>query len=292
MAVSTGRTLVERDNLINTLRNENIVLVYDTETTGVNVQNDRIVQLAVRACIVTTDVIAEVGSKTWYINPGFPMPEKAQQVHGLSDDFLKDMPSEKEVFGEIHDYFGDYAVCGYNNNAFDNRLMNAMYKRYGFEFKPRASIDVYPPVMTVIDASQIINHKLGTVAKYWGFDKEVERFHNAEGDTLATELILGKLMEVFSKELEPKYAGKLKVDVSEVAYWAGAGNVMPRIYVTGKVGTENIKFWVNPYTGSYQTADKKGDVNAYDIDDLEKKVLSVIRDYKSFKGKAIVGQTA
>lgn len=290
--VSSGRLLAEKENLIKSLKNENIVLVYDTETTGFNHENDRIVQLAVRACMVTADAITEIDQKTWYINPGFPMPDAAFKVHGFSDDFLKDMPSEREVFSEIKEYFADYAVCGYNNNSFDNKLMAAMYRRCGGEFKPRASIDAYPVVQTVLDASQVINLKLPTVTRYWGFDKQVEKFHNAESDALATELILGRLMEIFSEELEPKYAGKIKVNVTSIAYWSGNNNVRPRIYVNGKIGDQDMKFWVNPYTGSYLPADKSKDINAYDIDDLEKQVLAVIKDYKTFKGNVTVSPQA
>ena len=75
--VSSGRLLAEKENLIKSLKNENIVLVYDTETTGFNHENDRIVQLAVRACMVTADAITEIDQKAWYINPGFPMPDAA-----------------------------------------------------------------------------------------------------------------------------------------------------------------------------------------------------------------------
>ncbi len=288
MAVSTGRIAAERDNLLSGIKNEDIILIYDLETTGLNKDTDRIAQLCIRTCLVAgADGLQEIANKTWYLNPGFPMPEPALKVHGLSDEFLKDKPKEADVFAEIRDYMGDYPVCGYNNKGFDDLFMQAMYKRCGGKFSPRTSVDVYPAVCTVLDASQVKNHKLGTVASYWGFDAEIERFHNAEGDTLATRLILAKLIEVLNEEISPKYAGALKVDVTQVAYWKGAGNVRPRIYVTGKVGETDVKFWINPLNGSYQNADKSDpDMNKYDVDDLEKKVLDRIKcDYKSFTGK-------
>lgn len=287
MACSTYRLAKEKENLLNGIRNEDIVLIYDLETTGLSNRDDRIVQLAVRMCLVGEVGLMEIESRTWYLNPGFPMPERALLVHGISDEFLKDKPTENEAFEEIKEYFDNAVVCGYNNHSFDDKMMNAMYQRHGCEFKPKYSMDIYPPVTIALDALQVKNHKLATVTEYYGFTDKIERFHNAEGDTLATELVLGKLIEFFAEELTPQYAGSVKVDaVTAVNYWNGKGRVAPRIYVDAIAGGSRVKFWIDPNTGGYHDANKAHpDTAKYDIDDLEKKVLNVIKcDYKSFRG--------
>ena len=288
MALSTYRMQKEKAALLESITKENLILVYDLETTGLNVVTDRIAQLAVRACMVTEDGITELSQKTWYINPGFPMPERALAVHGISDEFLKDKPLEADIFSEISEYFADYPVCGYNNRGYDDKLMFELYKRCGAEFKPRASIDVYQVVSSVLNAAQVANHKLATVADYWGFTKQIEAFHNAEGDTLATELVLGKLLEIIrsnSQESSP-YSNAPKVNVTSVSYWKGRENVRPRIYVDGKADDKIVKFWINPQTGEYYNADRNGpQASEYDVDDLEKQVLGRIKcDYKDFTG--------
>lgn len=285
MAYSAYRLLQEKENLLQGIKDT--VLIYDLETTGLDKMTDRIVQLAVRMCIVGMEGLIEIESKTWYLNPGFPMPERALLVHGISDEFLRDKPTENEAFNEIKEYFDGAVVCGYNNHSFDDKMMNAMYQRHGCEFTPKYSMDVYPPVTIALDASKVRNHKLATVTEYYGFTDRIDKFHNAEGDTLATELVLGKLIEFFKGDLTPQYAGAVKVDaVTAVNYWNGRGHVKPRIYVDAIAGGARVKFWIDPSNGSYYDANKtKPDIAKYDLDDLEKKVLDVIKcDYKSFRG--------
>lgn len=288
MAYSTYRLLKEKEILLQGIRNEGIVLVYDLETTGLNKVTDRIVQLAVRTCVVGIAGLIEIESRTWYLNPGFPMPDRALQVHGITDAFLEDKPTEDEAFEEIKEYFGDSVVCGYNNHSFDDKMMEAMYQRHNEEFTPKYSLDIYPPVTIVLDASQVANHKLATVSDYYGFTDKIDKFHNAEGDTLATELVFGKLIEFFQDDLTPKNAGSVKVDtVTAVNYWDGKGRVKPRIYVDGFADGARVKFWIDPDTGTYNDANKSHpDIEKYDIEDLEKKVLDIIKcDYQSFRGQ-------
>jgi DNA polymerase-3 subunit epsilon len=59
---------------------------FDTETTGVDVEHDRIVS----AALVTQDAPeARPHIVRWLVNPGVPVPDGARAVHGLSDEFLR-----------------------------------------------------------------------------------------------------------------------------------------------------------------------------------------------------------
>jgi DNA polymerase III alpha subunit (gram-positive type) len=289
MEVSANRMQQERMDFLRKVKQESLFLVYGLATTGLDVVSDRIVQIVVRACMVTDGGITELSKRSWYINPGCAMPEQAFKIHGISDEFLKDKPSEAEVFKEVSEYISDYPVCGYNNHNFGDPLMGGMYKRNGAEFNPRVSIDLYPVTNFVLDASQVPNHRLNTVATYWGFGRHGE-FSNAEDDTMAAELILDKLVNALKliPEFESPRKDAIKVDVASVSYWSGRGNVRPRIYVAGTAGEEKVKFWVDPKTGAYNNADKTGpNVSTYDVDDMERQVLERIKcDYKEFTGKA------
>lgn len=58
---------------------------FDTETTGVDVENDRIVS----AAIVLLDSNGEVAtSTTWVINPGIPIPDEAAAIHGMTTEWV------------------------------------------------------------------------------------------------------------------------------------------------------------------------------------------------------------
>ena len=71
----------------------------DTETTGLSFRDGhKIVEIA---CIETRDLIATGKVFHKFINPKRSMPDQAFQVHGFSDNFLKD----KETFDQVADQF-------------------------------------------------------------------------------------------------------------------------------------------------------------------------------------------
>ena len=71
----------------------------DTETTGLSFRDDhKIVEIA---CIETKDLIATGKVFHKFINPKRSVPDKAFQIHGFSENFLKD----KETFEQVADQF-------------------------------------------------------------------------------------------------------------------------------------------------------------------------------------------
>lgn len=88
-------------------------IYYDTETTGVRSDQDRIIEIA--AYDATLD-------KTFcqLINPGIPIPKEATQIHRISDDMVKDAPSFKEAGQAFIDFCGtDVVLIAHNNDSFD-----------------------------------------------------------------------------------------------------------------------------------------------------------------------------
>ncbi|PRH77251.1 DNA polymerase III subunit epsilon [Streptomyces solincola] len=59
---------------------------FDTETTGVDVEHDRIVSAAV---VVQDAAGGRVRTTRWLVNPGIPVPAEATAVHGLTEDHLQ-----------------------------------------------------------------------------------------------------------------------------------------------------------------------------------------------------------
>lgn len=269
------------------IKENDIIIIYDLETTGLSPVNNHIIQLSARACLIADDCLQEIGGKSWYINPGYPLDSKIVELTGITDDFLRDKPMEADVFLEIKEYFGNYAVCGYNNNGFDDKFMQNMYERYGEKWAPVASLDLYPVASRCLYADQLANFKLATVTEYFGHTEKIKAFHNAEGDTLATELVFTSIMGLCLNGKEKKdteYTSLLQPTLVSVNYWKGGGTVRPRIYVDTKVGNEVVKFWIDPTSGIYHKVDKTP-VDPYDINYLEKQVLDDIKcDYKDYRG--------
>jgi DNA polymerase-3 subunit epsilon len=97
-------------------------IVLDTETTGFEpAEGDRIVEIG------AVELINHMPTgRTFhkYINPQRAMPDAAFQVHGLSDDFLRDKPLFREVAAEFVAFIGD-ATLVIHNAAFDMKFINA-----------------------------------------------------------------------------------------------------------------------------------------------------------------------
>ncbi|MER6102322.1 3'-5' exonuclease [Streptomyces sp. NPDC001832] len=65
---------------------EGPLAAFDTETTGVDVEEDRIVSAAL---VVQDTAGGRVRVTRWLVNPGVPVPAGATELHGLTDDHLQ-----------------------------------------------------------------------------------------------------------------------------------------------------------------------------------------------------------
>jgi DNA polymerase III subunit epsilon len=82
----------------------------DTETTGLEPGRESIIEIA---CVEIVD--RRVG-KTWhtYVKPRCRVSEGARAIHGISDEFLKDKPTFKEVYKEFSDFIGSDELIAHN----------------------------------------------------------------------------------------------------------------------------------------------------------------------------------
>jgi len=103
-------------------------VVLDTETTGLSPENgDRVVEIG---CLELSNHMAT--GRTWhcYLNPEMVMPSAAQDVHGLSDEFLADKPRFADKVDEFLAFIGDSPLV-IHNAGFDLAFINAELKRLG-----------------------------------------------------------------------------------------------------------------------------------------------------------------
>src|SRR5690606_21850734 len=104
--------------------------VFDLEATGLDVTNDRIVEIA----ILRVDVDGSTHEYTRRVNPQVPIPEEVSLIHGIYD---KDVANEKtfpELAPEIEAFLGDADLAGYNSNKFDIPLLAEEFLRAGSAF--------------------------------------------------------------------------------------------------------------------------------------------------------------
>ena len=103
-------------------------VVLDTETTGLDpLAGHRVVEIG---CIELVNMVATGRSLQLYLNPEMPMPAGAQEVHGLTDEFLADKPLFADKVEELIEFLGD-AQLVIHNAQFDLGFLNAELARVG-----------------------------------------------------------------------------------------------------------------------------------------------------------------
>ena len=98
----------------------------DTETTGRDFGLDRVVEVA----CVSWRGGEVVERRHWLVNPQIPIPKEAFDVHGISDDDVKDKPSFADVAAEVMQALGAAVPVAYNAD-FDRGFLVAELSRAG-----------------------------------------------------------------------------------------------------------------------------------------------------------------
>ncbi|MDO1501160.1 3'-5' exonuclease [Winogradskyella maritima] len=168
------------------------ICFFDLETTGINITNDRIVEIA----ILKVHPDGKEDNKTWVVNPEMPIPPEVTAIHGISDADVADKPTFKDISKDVYNMIKDSDLGGFNSNRFDIPLLAEELLRadIDFDMKSRRSVDV-----------QTIFHKMEqrtlTAAYKFYCDKNLEDAHSAEADTNATYEVLKAQIEKYD-ELE------------------------------------------------------------------------------------------
>lgn len=162
------------------------IIFFDLETTGTNVDQDRIVQ------IHTTKIHPDGSkeSKTRLVNPTIPIPTEASDVHGITDDMVKNEPPFKRIAKGMAEFFHGCDLAGYNSNRFDVPLLITEFGRAGIEFP------TWDPVL-------IDGHALETILNPRTLSAVFERYtgiplddaHDAGADVAGTITVLDHQME-------------------------------------------------------------------------------------------------
>ena len=153
----------------------------DVEATGTNVSTDRIVEIAIIKHLPDGNRTV----KRKIINPQIPIPKNVTEIHGITDEMVKDAPTFKQAAQEIKQFLDGCDLSFYNAYRLDMPLLIEEFIRADVEFdmKNRKVIDV-----------QKIFHLMEqrTLAAAYRFycNKELDGAHGAEVDAAATAEIL------------------------------------------------------------------------------------------------------
>ena len=112
------------------------VVVVDVETTGLDPNSDRVVEVA--AARGDLSVLLRGETKPYFqtlearVNPGMPIPEAASRIHGIQDKDVKDEEAFAEIAAQLREFIGSRTVIGHNI-TFDTSFLNAEFGRAGVE---------------------------------------------------------------------------------------------------------------------------------------------------------------
>ena len=153
----------------------------DIEATGSNVATDRIVEIA----IVKTLPDGNRSVKRKIINPQMPIPKSITEIHGITDEMVKDAPTFKQVAHEIRQSLDGCDLACYNAYRLDIPMLIEEFLRAEVEFdmKNRKVIDVQKIF------HQMEQRTLSAAYKFY-CQKSLEGAHGAEVDAAATAEIL------------------------------------------------------------------------------------------------------
>ena len=187
------------------------LIVFDLETTGLDLVNDRIIQIS----YIKVYPDGREKRENIFINPGKPIPTEVTLLTGISDEDVANAPTFKQKAKELSEKFAGCDFAGFNSNRFDVPMLAEEFLRAGvdFDFSKCRLID-----------AQNIYHKmerrnLAAAYKFYCGRKMEDDFeaHRADQDTEATWRVLQGELDMYAPGKQEEAERSLNNDMDELA---------------------------------------------------------------------------
>lgn len=211
------------------------LVVFDLETTGLDLVNDRIIQISY-VKVRPSDKEGEEERKSIFVNPGKPIPPFVQQLTGITDERVKDEPTFKQLAKSLAATFTGCDFAGYNSNHFDIPMLEEEFLRAGvdFDFSNCRLID-----------AQSIYHKreprnLAAAYRFYTGHKMEEDFtaHRADQDAEATYRVLQGELDKYNPATVEEADQTLPNDMDVLAEESRLNN---NVDFAGRIVWEDVK---------------------------------------------------
>lgn len=201
-----------------------MLAAFDLETTGVDVESDRIVT----ACVAMVDGTGQQRPdvRTWLINPGVEIPAEATRIHRITNGMVQaDGQDPADALAEIQGRLAaalsaGIPIVGHNVGGYDLSLLDREARRHGL-----APLDPFPVIDTRVLSKHVDPfrrkvsptqgpHTLRTCAEVFRAGWDDEQAHGAAYDALASARVAWRMGVIahLPKDQRPKLASRASRD--------------------------------------------------------------------------------
>ena len=211
------------------------LVVFDLEATGLDLVNDRIIQISY-VKVRPNDKEGEEERKSIFVNPGKPIPAFVQQLTGITDEMVKDAPTFKQLAKQLADSFTGCDFAGFNSDRFDVPMLAEEFLRAGVDFDFSKC--------RLIDAQNIYHKReprnLAAAYKFYTGHKMEDDFraHRADQDAEATYRVLMGELDKYNPDTVEEPSQALPNDMNVLAEESRMNN---NVDFAGRIVWEDMK---------------------------------------------------
>lgn len=274
---------------LETISNHPELIVFDTETTGLE-EDAKIIQFsAVRYRFnqegltdASVPLMDELDNINIYINPREIITKEITDITGIDNEMLRNEPDERAAAPEIFAFMEKAELWMSYNKDFDLTKLYHMARRTGHDYQPRRTVDVLDMARNVCIMPDIKNHKLATVTEYL-LPEHDARFHDSLEDVRATAVCFTSLLKKYMEY--PEEQERTQKDRLKYAYFFANPNNpgQRRVNLVMESGNRQI-YWdsKNKYWSCKSETGAKKYFKTLDMADMERQVLGRYgRKYKA-----------
>lgn len=164
---------------------------FDLETTGTQITQDRIVEIAVIKLMPNGEIL----EKNNLVNPTIPIPAESSAIHGINNEDVKGKPTFKELAREYARLFEGADLSGFNILKFDVPILVEEFLRAGVDFDYGRK--------RIVDSQRIYHlmEKRNLASAYQFYcQKNLEDSHTANADARASMEVLQAQIEKYENQ--------------------------------------------------------------------------------------------